>query len=207
MRPFKKSELIGVTLILSVVFLVTFSNLRIAQRRSRDSTRKQDLGAISDALHKYYADFGFFPRSEDGKIIACKNEKFDAVVSELIVKKDVDRNKLSQGLRGCIWGKDTFTDVLDSSYPPYLNLLPQDPKTGENIQYYYISNSIRFQLYAYLEGEENEDGYNESIVQRKLSCGIKDCSYGKSFQDTPLNRSIEEYEEELYERLKSGNNR
>lgn len=202
MKPFTKRELTGVVIIIGLVFLVTLNNMRIALRRSRDTTRKQDMGSVSDALHRYYQNFGFFPPSENGMIKACKGENFDKILSELEKGSVFDRTKFFEGLRGCVWGKDSFPDVSDSSFEPYLSVLPQDPKGGEGLSYFYLSNTAKFQLYTSLEGNSEEEGYNADIVRRNLLCGIKLCSYGKSFSDTPLDKSIEEYEEELLEKQK-----
>jgi len=204
MKPFTKKELISVLIILSVVFLVTLNNMIIALRRSRDSTRKQDMGSVSDALHRYYQDFGFFPPSSAGMIKACKGDNFETILGELKESSGFDRTKFFDGLRGCVWGKDSFSDLFDPSYEPYLKVFPQDPKSGEGFSYIYISNTARFQLYSSLEGNQDEAGYDSDIVKRNLLCGVKICIYGKSFTDTPLNRSIEEYEAELLEKQKSG---
>jgi len=71
MKSFTRSEIYGVGIILLVIASLTAFNLQVSLRRSRDSQRKADINAISDALGKYQADFGFFPPStEDGKILA-----------------------------------------------------------------------------------------------------------------------------------------
>ncbi|KKR30710.1 MAG: hypothetical protein UT61_C0003G0038 [Candidatus Woesebacteria bacterium GW2011_GWA1_39_8] len=176
MKPFSKQELIGVTLIFIVVFGLTFIGLQASIRRSRDVQRKADLGAISDALHKFQEEFGFFPPSDGRKIRACKGNNFNEILTEI---------------------KDTET--------PYLAVIPSDPKTNEGFSYVYFSSANRFQLYAFLEGGVDEDEYNSGVFNRNLPCGVGICSFGKSSGETPLDISIEEYEQQLLEKSKTGN--
>ncbi|OGM21059.1 hypothetical protein A2714_01870 [Candidatus Woesebacteria bacterium RIFCSPHIGHO2_01_FULL_38_9] len=197
MRFFSKNEAIGVLIILSVVFIFTFSGLKTSLRRARDAQRQADLSSVSDALYTFQAEFGFFPPSEDGKVKACKDSDFDEVIIKLRELEDFDRNLYFEGLRGCDWGYDGLRDVTDDTYPPYLMSLPSDPKQEEGFSYFYISNTKRFQLYSYLEGEDEENTYNSGVVSRNLACGTKICSFGKSSGDTPLDISIEDYERKL----------
>ena len=190
MKLFTKKEFIGVSLIFLVVFSVTYSGLLQALRRSRDVQRKADISNISDALSKYQEDMGFFPPSENGKIKACRGENFESIELLLKDRKMFDLNILISGLRPCDWGIDALKDVLDDSYPAYLSAIPQDPKAKEGYHYYYFSNSRRFQIYTFLEGGQSEDDYSENITSRNISCGTGVCSYGKSSDDTPLDRSI-----------------
>lgn len=203
MKAFSKNEFIGVFIIFLIVFAITFSGLQKAEMRARDAQRKSDVQEISDALQKFYSDFGFFPPEENGKIKMCKKENFDAVVNELKSLKKFDRNLFFGGLRGCEWGKDSFRDPLDDSYKPYLSTIPSDPKSGSGVSYLYFSNTRRFQIFTVLEAETEDDAYDRKVVSRKLSCGVKICSFGKSSGEIPLDISIEEYESLLEK--KSGN--
>ena len=85
---------------------------------------------------------------------------------------------------------------MDKNALPYLANIPKDPKSAIGVKYLYISNTKRYQIYSYLEGEKDEGGFDQKIVDRKLDCGKGVCMYGKSFGETPLDRSIEDYEEE-----------
>jgi type II secretory pathway pseudopilin PulG len=198
MKPFSRNEIISVSLILLIISGVTFFNLQISLRRARDVQRRADISTIHEALLAYQSDFGFFPpATADGKILACKADNFDEIVAKL---KDVEEDRfniLRQGLRGCNWGEDAFRDVTDDSYPPYLEKLPADPKTGEGLTYLYLSDMKLFQLYAHLEGGSSEEGYRQGIVERGLSCGTAICNFGKAYGDTPLEMSIEMYENKL----------
>ena len=199
MKPFTKTEVKVTILILLVTFLVTFINIRIALRRSRDSQRRSDVSAIADALNAFYTDYGFFPPSENGKIKICKNSNFDSVVASITEERTFDRNKFFEGLRGCDWGKDTFSDVFNNS-DSYLKTIPVDPKENLGYGYLYLSDTAFFQIYTSMEGGSSEDTYNIGVVSRNLSCGNQICSFGKSFNDIPLDRSIEEHTRLLEEK-------
>lgn len=204
MKPFTKQEIIGVGLIFLFLTIVTYFNLQISIRKARDAQRRADLGAISDALNDYQAQLGFYPPSEDGKIKACKANNFE----EIIGKLQKDPNSVKEGvfatMRACEWGKDSLRDIFNESYQAYLTIIPQDPKEGEGTKYLYFSNTRMFQIYAYLEGEESEVGYNKGIVSRNLNCGNKICNFGKSSGETPLDKSLEEYEIEILQKSQSG---
>lgn len=178
---FSKSELFSVSVILGIIIFASLVNFRIAERRGRDTQRKNDMGYIAKGLNIYGKDFGVFPLSTtDGKIIACSDPLSPTP---------------------CSWGVDKLADLTDPKYPAYLPLIPRDPQTEMGVNYFYISNSRRFQLYIALEGRD-EDEYEESIVARGIKCGLRICNAGLSSGDTPLDKSIEEYENELLEKSK-----
>lgn len=168
MTFFTKQETLVILLTLLVIFIVSFFNFKTSLRRQRDSERKNDLGFLTKALDKYLNDFGEFPvAAPDGKIVACTG------TSPLL-------------LVPCEWGKNS----------DYLSLLPIDPKAGEGYSYLYISNGRRYQIYATLEGQDEAE-YDPKIVARNLHCGTKICNFGRSFGKTPLDKSLEEYENEI----------
>ncbi len=204
MKPFTKNELKGVGIILIAIVLLSLANFNIALRRSRDVRRRQDLGAISNALNKYHEEFGFFPLSADnGQIRACKGDNFDELVVSLnIIEKEFDTLAYLSELAPCVWGKDGLRDLGDDNHSPYMKTIPVDPRQDEGIGYRYLSNGNRYQIYSYLEGENDEIGFNQKIVERNIKCGYQVCNYGKSFGKTPLEKSIEEYENELEEKSK-----
>jgi hypothetical protein len=204
MKAFTKSELKGVGIIFFFLIVITLLNLNIAVRRSRDVQRRADLGAIANALEIYNEDFGYFPPVSDGKLKACPGENFEEVVADIKDDDVFQRQKLFEGLRACSWGEDGLRDLFDQDYEPYLKIIPQDPSEDDGISYLYISNENLFQILAYLEGEESEDGYNPGIVARGLQCGDKICNFGKSYKDIPLDKSLEEYEAEVAEKRKTG---
>ena len=178
MKFFDNSELKAILIIFAFLIVISTPNFIVSLRRARDAQRKADIGSIHDSLLRYQNDFGSFPLSIDGKIAACEPVTFREVAG---IKTPV--------FSPCDWGKTSLADLSDSSYPPYLKVIP-------NGSYYYFSNGSRFQIYGSLEGK-SEDEYDESIIKRGIACGSKICNFGKSFGKTPLNMSIEEYESTL----------
>jgi len=195
MKPFSKQEIVVVSFIFLTIVLVSLYNFSIAIRRGRDAQRKSDIGAITDALNKYANDFATFPEaSPDGKIIACKGE--------LMQTQDGGGNStFIYSLVPCEWGKDALQDINDSDYPAYIATLPIEPQNKEGISYVYLSNRKRFHILASLEGD-GEDEYDPRIEVRAINCGVRICNFGRSSGTTPLDRSIEKYENELEEKSK-----
>jgi len=185
MKFFSKSEFKALIIIFAGLIIISAPNFIVSLRRARDAQRKADIGSIQDALFKYQADFGSFPLSIDGKIAACEPVTFKEVNG---IKTPV--------FSACSFGKSSLADLSDSSYPSYMKLIPNDPEKDKGRSYYYFSNGSRFQIYGSLEGK-SEDEYDESIVKRTIACGEKICNFGKSSGRTPLNISIEEYENSI----------
>lgn len=201
MIPFTKIEFRATVLILLTIFLVTFKNLKISERKARDFQRRDDLTQIFNALHRFHDDFGFFPPSQDGKILACKGERFNEALRGVDIKDESKRLEVYlANLVPCEWGQDALRDLSDDNYLPYIKVLPSDNFKGGKYAYYYLSNKRVFQLYAYLEGGSSEIGFKEKILDRGLPCGGSFCNYGRSaFGKTPLDMTLEEYEKELRE--------
>ena len=188
MKPFSKIEFLIVSFILLTIVVISLYNFGIAKRRGRDAQRKNDIGAIADALNKYANDFAIFPAASDGMIVACQGEEiWDEVQAKIVF-----------ALRPCEWGRDFLRDVNDPNYPAYLQTIPIEPQSKEGLTYTYLSNGRRFQILASLEGKD-EDEYESAIEARGISCGARICNFGRSSGRTPLDRSIEEYENELME--------
>lgn len=186
MKFFTKKELLAVISILILILLASFTNLKDSLRRARDLQRKNDISELTDILARYGGDFGAFPLSDSqGRIVACKGPD-----------TKVDAKGRITGLISCDWGKDPLVDVSDPTYPPYKDRLPLDPDETEGVKYYYLSNGKRFQLFAALEGVDEAE-YDEKILARNLSCGTRICNFGLAYGATPLDKSIEEYENEL----------
>lgn len=197
MKFFSKNETFGILIILTLILIASLYNFRISLRRARDAQRKADLGQIANAVGAFQNDFGFYPPSLDGKIVACKKDGVDNYIKdkgELSLKdSEID---LFEIYAPCEWGKDSLSDVFDLEYPPYLGTLPMDPHSSTGAYYTYISNGNRFQLYAGLEGKDEDDAQSV-IAERNVSCGVRICDFGRASGATPLEKSIEEYENEL----------
>jgi len=165
---FSKREILTIFIILGFLGGAVYTNLSISLRKGRDSQRKNDLWIIYEALVAYHGKRSGFPPSFDGKIDACEGP--------------------------CEWQKNGLIDPVTGDV--YLKNLPTDPKHDQGVRYHYISNGRYFQIYGALESPE-EDEYDEAIVARSISCGSRVCNFGKGFMGTPLDKSIEEYENEL----------
>jgi len=185
MKFFTKEEILVVFGILVIIVLISLQNFKISLRRARDAQRKDGVGTIANGLARYRDDFARFPlSSSDGKILACRPKVSDDEKEKKIVV-----------FEPCEWGEDSLRDALDLSYPAYIETIPSDPNYESGSYYLYLSNGSRFQIYAALEGDD-EDEYDPNIVQRGLKCGEKLCDFGRS-SGVPLDKSIEEYENEL----------
>jgi hypothetical protein len=187
---FLPHEGISIILILSVLFSATFLNLQVSLRRSRDAQRKGDLRSIAGSLEKFQAEFAFFPFDKDNKIAACVEPNFDP--------KSLGPTDPIPFV-ACQFGEDALRDVTDPSYPAYMEKLPVDPKSRDGISYTYVSNGRRFQIFAYLEGGADDEEYKPEVVQRNIMCGTKVCNFAVAFSNTPIDKSLEEYENELRE--------
>lgn len=178
---FKKTEFKATLLIFTVLVVATLVNLQTSLRRGRDSQRKADLGNIRDQLVAYHEDVGTFPLSSaDGEIVACPTGETDKLGSPV--------------LGPCKW----FYDALKSpdGGKTYLTNIPTDPHHDQGARYRYMSNGKRFQIYGALEGTD-EPEVRQEIISRSLLCGNLTCNFGTSYSNTPLDKSLEEYENEL----------
>lgn len=204
MKFFSKNEMKGVGIILTFIVIASLVNFSLAERRARDAQRKVDLGTIYNALGRYHQDFGFFPLgSLDGKIKACQPDDFEALTRQLANEGEFNIKRYLEALFPCEWGKDALADLSDDTYPAYLKTIPTDPKQEKNISYFYFSNGRRFQIYAYLEGEETEAGFSREVIARNIACGEMVCNFGRAFGETPLDKSLQEYENELLEKIQN----
>ncbi len=94
----------------------------------------------------------------------------------------------------------TNLDELSS----FMRVVPKDPSTPSGYTYLYITNGRFFQIYASLEGGSDDSEYNAKIESRNLKCGQFVCSFGRASGNTPLDKSLEEYENEINATKKKG---
>lgn len=179
---FTRKEITGLSVIMVVLLFFMLFNFSISERKARDSQRKQDVRDIANALEAYRDDFGSFPASDNGKIVGCDTGKKDNLGMPI--------------LRACNWGEDFFGNSVDTKVRKYLERIPVDPRNSQGMSYYYLSDGRFFQLFASLEGEDEAE-YDRVIIARNLVCGNKICNFGLASSHTPLDKSIEEYENEI----------
>jgi hypothetical protein len=180
MNFFSKNEFIGVSAILIFIFVASALNMRVSLRRARDARREGDISVIFDSLNNYKEINGSYPlASADGRILAC--------IGPETKKETVDGHEEVVNWAPCRWGLDGFSN---------LKTLSKDPQSELGIAYFYKSNGARFQLYSSLEGEDEAE-YSAQIANRGWACGSRICNFGKSSPQTPLDKTLEEYENEL----------
>lgn len=195
MKFFTKQETVGIVVIFLILLVISIPNFALSIKRARDNTRKADLGSMVYALEEYQKDLLSFPLSDSsGSVIACIKPGD---------KTETDsQGRLKVNLIPCEWGVDGLYDPRDvSKSEPYIKTIPTDPESQKGPKYLYFSNGKRYQIYAALENPD-DDQYDEGIVKRNLQCGNKICSTGRGYSNTPLDKSLEEYENELYEQNK-----
>lgn len=196
---FSKKEAIAITVILIGIFLISLYNFRISLRRARDTQRRDDLTALATGLENFFDDFGLYPpASSDGKIVAClapgvTTEDLKKIIGN---RPEINRQKIFPKLTGCEWGETSLTDPSDPSIEPYLSIIPKDSRQDEGYSYLYFSTGKHFQLFASYEGKDMPE-YQSKIVARGVACGAKICNFGKASRGTPLDKSLEDYEEQL----------
>lgn len=166
---FTMIELLVVIVILGILSVIGLGSFSSSQMKARDSRRKTDLRAISDALEVYYNDFGNYPLSEIGFMLGCGAGATDVCN------------------QGTIWqNSDTGTT--------YMVQIPEDPSGGK---YYYSSpTGTYYQLYARLENDrdrdvpkDNDSPLNYSVPDEEVgtnACITGSCNYGRSSTNIDL---------------------
>lgn len=187
MTFFTKEELKKVGLILIILFLASFFNFKGSLRKGRDAQRNSDLTFVREKLEEYKSEVGYFPPAgTDGRILACKSS---ATVVNLEFKR-------LENPAPCKWGEDSLINYFSDTPKTIMERIPIDPQNDAGVRYVYKSNPSRFQFYASLEGK-NEGEFNKKVEALKIKCGSRICNFGKAFSDTPIDKSIQQYENEL----------
>ncbi|MDD5466137.1 MAG: type II secretion system protein [Candidatus Omnitrophica bacterium] len=152
-RGFTLIELLVVVAILGILASVGLGQFFTAQKRGRDTQRKESLASIARALEMYYNDYKQYPLStggNEGKIAIPGGETID-------------------------WGGE-FTDGKTT----YMKQLPEDP--ADNAHYFYMStDGTSFKLYAWIEHENDScflpGGACEKDGYFGTNCGAATCNY------------------------------
>lgn len=163
---FTMIELLIVIVIMGILSAIGLGTFNSSQLKARDSKRKTDIRAISDALEVYYNDFGSYPLSDGtGGFVGC----------------GIDANSETCG-PGDLWQNETNGTV-------YMVQVPSDPSDGV---YYYMSDGTGsyYRLYAHLENERDREAaenagtpsyYTEPEGEAgNGACGTGDCNFGRS---------------------------
>ena len=182
MKLFKKQEIVGIGLILIAIVVITYINILISLRNERDLRRNLDVSAIAKGVGLYKADYGFYPASYDGKILACAGEDTQIVKDEYgkFVYFNGSANKpLLENLVVCKWGEDALLDINDINYPHYISSIPKDPRQEDGYTYLYLSDGENFQILGSFEGKSQKE-YSKEIKALKIKCGNKPCNFGKT---------------------------
>ena len=148
-------ELLVVVAILGILASVGLGQFFTAQKRGRDTQRKESLASIARALEMYYNDHKQYPLSTGG------NE------GNIVISGEA-------GMTIINWGEE-FTDKKTT----YMKQLPKDP--ADNAHYFYMSDGTNFKLYAWIEHEEDScflpGGACKEGGYLGTSCGPTTCNY------------------------------
>lgn len=189
MKKFTKEEFISLVIIFGVLVAISVPNFVLSLKRSRDQTRRDELGEIQAGLGNYHDAFGSFPRSTaDGKFLACKRPEDKVTVDKT--------GQLIVNLIPCEWGRDGLVDLTPGSSSIYIRTLPGDPNFNKGVTYKYFSDGDSFQLFGSFEGSDEAE-YNSKIVARNISCGARICNVGR-FYACPLEKTLQQCEEDRF---------
>ena len=126
-------EILVVCSIIAILATVVFISYSQSQLKSRDSRRKSDLEAISQAVNLFKNENGFYPPGA-------------AVGTTLIYAP---------------WNGLISSSTLTTSLNAYLSSLPNDPKTSFP-NYYYMTNytdvthtTTKYRIYSILENTKD----------------------------------------------------
>lgn len=184
MNFLKRSEIFAFFLLIFFIVVVSYFNFQVSFRRERDNIRRNDLTAVVDALEAYRRDYNVYPTStEDGKIVAC------AGPNTIVVRKNRQKMFVKDAV-GCDWGKDNmYLDPNDIKSSKLLSPIPQDPELVDGLSYFYISDGLEFQIFAFFEGKDEKE-YDQNIEVLGLMCGSKICNVGKTSSGTALDKTL-----------------
>ncbi len=139
----KKSELILVFSIVTLIVVMSYSQVKLGEMKTRDAQRKSDVEMVARGLRKYLSDYQTLPEEATGagKIVACGY----------------------MGTEVCEWGKGP---VIDADGVAYINKLPDDPKSGEGYKYVYKPgpNGDTFRIYVGLENRSDKS-YKTNLTE------------------------------------------
>lgn len=161
-------ELLVVISIIGILASIGLVAFRSAQFRGRDAERKSDLKGLSSALELFYSDYGKYPSSSNGRIMAC------------------GYNSLTGVGTACTWGEGEFRDTHGGGNTKtiYFKVMPKDAVSEHTYYYRTVAvNSVAdsgFQIYAYLENPQDP-----SVISTDVSCGTNlNCNFAITSSNT-----------------------
>lgn len=159
-QGFTLVELMIVMVIMGILATIGVTAFISSQVKGRDTTRKGNLKAISQAIEMYYNDKGVYPTGSNGVIPLCYTVA-------------------GAGPGAC--GKDfpVFKDSITNG-ATYMTKFPIDPVSTQ--KYYYVSSSgTQFQIYAHLENAQDSTIITPAVPT--TDCGGA-CNWGLSSANT-----------------------
>lgn len=161
-------ELLITITIIGILSSIGFSTFSSAQRKAKDTQRKNDLITIAKALEVYNNDYGLYPTSDTGQIKGCTVDLATEVV--------------------CAWGA-SFQHANTEPDTIYLIALPDDPSSSQDYYYEAAGDRKSYQLYARLENIEDSsvprDEDDNPQVYSNTVCGTDIiCNFGVSSSNT-----------------------
>lgn len=162
-------ELLIVIVILGILSAIGLGAFTSAQVKSRDSSRKSSLSAITTALEVYYNDYGSYPLDDVagvggglGYIAGCG----------------------LGGTQNCVYG----SIWQDSNSTTYMVQIPED--SGGN-SFFYTSNGTSYIIYARLENLNDVSvpqfgGAPGVYSGLTTGCGGEGCNYGVSSSNVSI---------------------
>jgi prepilin-type N-terminal cleavage/methylation domain-containing protein len=134
-QGFTLIELMLVMVILGILMVIGTVAFTSSMKKGRDTTRKGNLRAITNALELFYNDKGKYPVGVAGGIIGC----------------GTDTSRTLCAVNGA------FQDSTPTPPTPptmYMAQLPTDPVSS--LKYYYVSAAgTQYQIYAHLENTQD----------------------------------------------------
>jgi len=167
-QGFTLIELMIVMVIMGILVTIGVTAFTSSMIKGRDSTRKANLRAITNALELYYNDKNKYPVWDSlGSIPGCYTIDLTATGT-------------------C--GKDypVFKDSIANG-AMYMAKFPIDPVSSQ--KYYYVSNATgtQFQIYAHLENSQ-DPAIDPTIILKSYNCasggGTSLCNWGLSSGNT-----------------------
>lgn len=157
-------ELIVVMAILAILMAIGAGSFTSSMKKGRDSTRKANLRAITNALEMYYNDKVTYPVGANGTFSNCYITLTETVSGPCGKDYPVFRDSPTTGAM-------------------YMGKFPVDPVASQ--KYYYVSNGKQFQIYAHLENNQDPQCLQTDCPSNGLSCGTNvGCNYGVSSANT-----------------------